>query len=233
MGARRSWLWKTTGATATGHHVQEGAGKPWCLRWKGHFGKASRGADREGTVRELVTTISVTAFHPHYSAVTITNAKLKMRTALKDTHTSMFIAALFTITKTRKQPKCPTTKEWIKMWYTHTMEDQSAIKKEWNNAICGDMDGPTGSLRWFSGKESTCQCRRCRFHPWVRKIPWRKKWQPTPGFLPGKSHGQRSLVGYSLRGRKESDKTEQLTTHTGTDPEIVILRSKTEKEKYL
>ena len=51
-----------------------------------------------------------------------------------------------------------------------------------------------------SGKESACQCRRCqrcRFDPWVRKIPWRKKWQPTPVFLPGKSHGQRSLVGYS------------------------------------
>ena len=93
----------------------------------------------------------------------------------------MFIAALFTITKARKQLKCPTTKEWIKMWYIHTMEDQSAIKKEWNNAIWGDMDGPTGSLRWFRGKESTCQCRRCRFHPWVRKIPWRKKWQPPQG----------------------------------------------------
>ena len=52
--------------------------------------------------------------------------------------------------------------------------------------------------RWCSGKEPTCQCRRCRrrrFDPWVRKIPWRRKWQPTPVFLPGKSHGQRSLVG--------------------------------------
>ena len=36
------------------------------------------------------------------------------------------------------------------------------------------------------------------FYPWVGKIPWRRKWQPTPVFLPGKSHGQRSLVGYSL-----------------------------------
>ena len=50
---------------------------------------------------------------------------------------------------------------------------------------------------WFSGKESACQCRRRRFHPWVRKIPWSRKWQPTPVFLPGASHGQRSLVGYS------------------------------------
>ena len=46
------------------------------------------------------------------------------------------------------------------------------------------------------------------FDPWVGKIPWRKKWQPPPVFLPGKSHGQRSLVGYSPWGCKESDTTE-------------------------
>ena len=65
-----------------------------------------------------------------------------------------------------------------------------------------------------SGKESVCQCRRCRrceFDPWVRKIPWRRKWQPTPVFLPGESHGQRSLVGYGLWGGKELDTTERLS----------------------
>ena len=55
---------------------------------------------------------------------------------------------------------------------------------------------------WFNGKESTCQCRRCNFDPRVRKSPWRRKWQPSPVFLPGKSHGQRSLAGYSLWGCK-------------------------------
>ena len=45
------------------------------------------------------------------------------------------------------------------------------------------------------------------FSPWVRKISWRRKWQPTPVFLPGKSHGQRSLAGYSPRVT-ESDMTE-------------------------
>ena len=68
--------------------------------------------------------------------------------------------------------------------------------------------------RWFSitciglpggisDKESACQCRRrrrCGFSPWVEKILWRRKWQPTSLFLPGKSHGQRSLVGYSPWG---------------------------------
>ena len=63
-----------------------------------------------------------------------------------------------------------------------------------------------GLPRWLSGKESTCQCR-CRFNPWVGKISWRRKWQSTPVFLPGKSHGQRSLVGYSPWSYKESDTT--------------------------
>ena len=56
---------------------------------------------------------------------------------------------------------------------------------------------PLGIPGWLSSKESTCQCRRCRFDPWVRKIPWRRKLQPTPVFLPEKPHGQRSLTGYS------------------------------------
>ena len=46
--------------------------------------------------------------------------------------------------------------------------------------------------------------RRCRFNPWVGKIPWRMKWQPTPVFLLGESHGQRSLEGYNPWGHKES-----------------------------
>ena len=70
---------------------------------------------------------------------------------------------------------------------------------------------------WFSGKESACTVRRHRrpgFNPWVRKIPWKRKWQPTPVFLPGKVHGQRSLVGYSPWGFKELDTTEHTHTHT-------------------
>ena len=60
---------------------------------------------------------------------------------------------------------------------------------------------------WLSGKESTCQCRRHGFNPWVRKIPWRRKWQ-TLVCLPGKSHEQRSLVGYLHGLSKELDATE-------------------------
>ena len=61
------------------------------------------------------------------------------------------------------------------------------------------------------GKESACQQRRrrrCGLHPWGWKIPWSRKWQPTPVFLPREYHGQRGLAGCSPRGRKGSDTTE-------------------------
>ena len=62
-----------------------------------------------------------------------------------------------------------------------------------------------------SGKEPAWKCRthkKCWFDLWVRIIPWKRAWQPTPVFLPGESRGQRSLAGYSPWGRKESDTTE-------------------------
>ena len=76
-----------------------------------------------------------------------------------------------------------------------------------------------GLLCGRGGKEPTCQCRRCKrygFNPWLRKIPWRRKWQPTPVLLPEKSHGQKSLVGYSPWGHKESNMTEWLSVHAHT-----------------
>ena len=67
-----------------------------------------------------------------------------------------------------------------------------------------------------SGTEPACQYRRHKragFDSWVKKIPWRRAWQPTPVFLPGESHGERSLAGYSPWGHKESD-TIEATQHT-------------------
>ena len=67
---------------------------------------------------------------------------------------------------------------------------------EWQNWTEPNKDFPGGS----DSKSVCLQCRRPEFDPGVRKIPWRRKWQPTPVFLSGKSHGQRSLVGYSPWG---------------------------------
>ena len=76
-----------------------------------------------------------------------------------------------------------------------------------------------GLPTWLSGRESACQCSRLRrrgFDSWVGKISRRRKRQPSPVFLPGEFHGQRSLVGYSPRGRKELDMTKRLSTHAHT-----------------
>ena len=62
-------------------------------------------------------------------------------------------------------------------------------KERQKNLFQGGLMNYVGLARWLRGKESTCQCRRPGFDPWVRNIPWRRKWQPTPVFLPGKSHG--------------------------------------------
>ena len=64
----------------------------------------------------------------------------------------------------------------------------------------------SGTLRWHSGEEPACQLRRHKwrgFNPWVGKLPWHRKWQLTPVFLPGKFHGQKSLLV-----AKELDTTE-------------------------
>ena len=70
-----------------------------------------------------------------------------------------------------------------------------------------------------SGKEPACQCRRCTrrgFSPWVGKMPWSRKWQPTPVFLPGESYGQRSLGGYSPRVAKSQTRLKRLNTQART-----------------
>ena len=75
-----------------------------------------------------------------------------------------------------------------------------------NGTILHSPGFPGGS----DGKASACKCGRPGFDRWVGKIPWGRKWQPTLVLLLGKSHGQRSLVGYGPWGRKESVMTERL-----------------------
>ena len=85
----------------------------------------------------------------------------------------------------------------------------------WRVLICiPNFNNMTISLVAFRGTFLMgihCRGWRHGFNPWVRKIPWKRKWQPSPIFLPGKSHRQRSLVGYSPKGCKELDMAEWLS----------------------
>ena len=86
------------------------------------------------------------------------------------------------------------------------------------------LNSTIGLPWWLRGKRIGLQCRRPSFDPWVRKILWRREWLPTPVFFPGNPPGQRSLVGYSPWGHKESDTIERVSmckhthTHTHTPP---------------
>ena len=80
--------------------------------------------------------------------------------------------------------------------------------------------------RWLSGKESACQCRRSRrlgLHPWVGMIPWSRKCQPTLVFLPGKSHGLRSLWAI-VHGvaKSQTQLSYSACTHIGENPKVII-----------
>ena len=105
-----------------------------------------------------------------------------------------------------------------------TFTGQERIRKEqaffcfFSFAVWGRCGGTNSCVRPIqgfpggaSGKEPACQSRRrkrLRLYSWVRKIPWRRQWLPTPVFLPGKFHEQRSLASYNLWGCKELDMTE-------------------------
>ena len=90
--------------------------------------------------------------------------------------------------------------------------------------ICICLRKKQGFTGGASGKEPACQCRRHKRHafdPWVRRIPWRREWQPNPVFLPGESYGQRSLAGYSPWGCKQSEAIQ----HTRKKQELKIVQS--------
>ena len=82
-------------------------------------------------------------------------------------------------------------REFLNLWWQGSESYNPNLRP--NQWLYNDIGLPL----WFNGKGSACQCRSLGFNPWVRKIPWRRKWQPTPVFLSGRSNGQRSLAGYS------------------------------------
>ena len=108
-------------------------------------------------------------------------------------------------------PKIAEWGQWSWPWLNHARSHSNSN----NNPGSQCLGFPGGA----SGKEPACQYRRLKRHgfsPWVRKIPWRRVWQPTPVFLPGESHGQRSLVGYSLKLTKWWTRLKGLSTHAAS-----------------
>ena len=95
----------------------------------------------------------------------------------------------------------------------------------------GYLGLPWGLLWWLSGKEPTYQCKRLKsrgFNPWLRKILWRRAWQPTPVFLAGESHGQRSLEGYSSCDRRVRHDSVTKQQHCSKGSKCKVLMAKQE-----
>ena len=110
--------------------------------------------------------------------------------------------------------------KWFSVWVARFCKNQKMVILSYiwtsdKQLIFNPSISWTGLPRWHSGRKPACQCRRYRFSLWVGKVPWRRKWQPTPVFLPGKLHGQRSLAGYSPWGREESNMIEHKHTVPG------------------
>ena len=93
---------------------------------------------------------------------------------------------------------------WVLLSFkTFSKPQQWWISRHGKTFFICNPKGILGLPWWLSSKESTCQCRK----HWVGKIPWRREWQPTPVFLPGESHGQRSLASYGPWGGRQLDTT--------------------------
>ena len=98
------------------------------------------------------------------------------------------------------------------------------VGHDWSNSAVAAAGFPGGLV---INNLSACQCRILRrrgFNPWVRNILQRRKWQPTPVFLPGKSHGQRSVADYSPWGHKELDMTECTNMHPYRTLQVLIFK---------
>ena len=99
-------------------------------------------------------------------------------------------------------------------WYFHILhnKDNAILTFKFVIKIKKVIQLLWGLPRWRNGKSLPANFRRCGFDLWIRRIPWRKKWQPPPVFLPGKSNGHRSLVGYSSLDHRESIQLSDSTT---------------------
>ena len=118
---------------------------------------------------------------------------------------------------------------WIGLYMKGLLADElfTILEIGYRVSNLGSIPGQ-GLPRWLRDKGSTCQykrCKRCGFNAWVGKTPWSRKWQSTPVFLPGKFHGQRSLVGYSPWGHKEPDMTDHAEHRVSKAPNVKTLET--------
>ena len=146
----------------------------------------------------------------------------------KDKNTALFPAELTMISDsfyshmgvgTRSRTFCPPCAKILQSSRTCSLPSNFCM---FNTTFCHSYssliwihrnDASAGVFKINNGRPSLvvknlpANAENAEFSSWVRKIPWRREWQPTPVFLPGKSHGQRSLMGYSPWGHKELDMT--------------------------
>ena len=110
--------------------------------------------------------------------------------------------------------------------HRHTHLSASRAASAWGGLPLARCSVLKGIHWWLRGSRVCLQCGRPEFDPRGGEDPWRRKWQPTPVFLPGKSHGLRSLVDYSSQGCKESNMTEPSTEQRAeiTSPQRSLIK---------
>ena len=121
---------------------------------------------------------------------------------------------------------------WSSKWRGQVSESTFRTLSEFETNSEFSSGGEAGILNndytiglpwWLRQWRIHLQCGRPGFNPWLEKIPWRKKWQPTPVFSPGESHGQRSLAGYSPGVTKRWTRLSDSAQHSTVNVNMVIV----------
>ena len=139
-----------------------------------------------------------------YSLTMINNVVIVSGGQQRDSAIYMCVCMCVCVSILPQTPLPPEGHTYFSPWAVTSI--YNLLPKGYSRMVAFQPPSSLGFSGGASGKELTCQCRRCkrlRFDPWIGKILWRRAWQPTWVFLPGESHGQRSLEGSSPWGPKE------------------------------